>query len=72
MGGGGRSTQMVPLLHSSPTTWFGEWCQQVRCLIAVLLMVGRGHEGPDIVARLLDVAATPCKPQFKMADEVGG
>ncbi|GFR44474.1 hypothetical protein Agub_g5737, partial [Astrephomene gubernaculifera] len=42
---------------------------QVRCMAAVLLMVGRRQEAPQVVARLLDVAATPRKPQYSMAPE---
>eukprot|EP00887_Chlorella_sp_A99_P008017 scaffold12.g8017.t1 len=42
---------------------------QVRCMAAVLLMVGRGEEAPDVVARLLDVTQTPRKPQYVMASE---
>ena len=32
---------------------------QVRCMAAVLLMVGRGQEDPSVVAQLLDVEAHP-------------
>ncbi len=28
---------------------------QVRCMAAVLLMVGRGQEAPEVVQRLLDI-----------------
>lgn len=42
---------------------------QVRCIAAVLLMVGRRQEPPDIVQRLLDVQQEPCKPQYNMASE---
>jgi tRNA pseudouridine38/39 synthase len=38
-------------------------------MAAVLLMVGRGQEAPDIVKRLLDLEATPRKPQYTMAPE---
>jgi tRNA pseudouridine38/39 synthase len=37
--------------------------------MAVLLMVGRGQEDPSIVARLLDVPATPRKPQYTLAPD---
>lgn len=40
-------------------------------MAAVLLMVGRRQEVPEVVSRLLDVQATPCKPQYSMAPEVG-
>ncbi|GIL65068.1 hypothetical protein Vafri_18923 [Volvox africanus] len=42
---------------------------QVRCMAAVLLMVGRGQERPEIVSKLLDVETTPRKPQYSMAPE---
>ena len=37
-------------------------------MAAVLLMVGRGLEQPDVVARLLEADT---KPQYTMAPEVG-
>ena len=43
---------------------------QVRCIVAVLLMVGHGHERPEVVQQLLDTAANPRKPQYTMAAEV--
>ncbi len=39
-------------------------------MAAVLLMVGRRHEPPEIVQQLLDVKRRPCKPQYNMANEV--
>ena len=42
---------------------------QVRCMAAVLFMVGRGQEEPEIVSRLLDVEAHPGKPHYRMAPE---
>jgi hypothetical protein len=44
---------------------------QVRCIAAVLLLVGRGLEAPGVVARLLDTAGQPGKPQYCLAPEVG-
>ena len=41
---------------------------QVRCLMAVLMMVGKGQEEPDIVSTLLDVENTPRKPPYVIAD----
>lgn len=43
---------------------------QVRCMAAVLLMVGRGLERPEVVRQMLDVEGTPLKPQYNMAPEV--
>jgi len=42
---------------------------QVRCMVAVLTMIGRGEEDSGIVARLLDIAACPGKPSYRPADE---
>lgn len=41
----------------------------VRCIMAILLLVGEGREPPSIVSSLLDVAAVPGKPQYTMAAE---
>lgn len=40
---------------------------QVRCMAAVLLLVGRGLEDVEVVDQLLDVESNPCKPQYSMA-----
>ena len=45
---------------------------QVRCIAAVLLLVGRGLEAPSLVACLLDVEQLPGKPQYCLAPEVCG
>eukprot|EP00760_Papus_ankaliazontas_P035175 PhM_4_TR7652/c0_g1_i1/m.102706/K01855/PUS3, DEG1; tRNA pseudouridine38/39 synthase len=42
---------------------------QVRCMMSVLFMVGRGDEAPDIVTRLLDLRQTPKKPPYELAEE---
>ena len=42
----------------------------MRCLAAVLLMVGRGQEDSSIVSKLLDLQQTPAKPQYTLAAEV--
>ena len=36
-------------------------------MAAVLLMVGRGEEQPEIVQTLLDLERCPRKPQYPMA-----
>jgi tRNA pseudouridine38/39 synthase len=38
-------------------------------MAAVLFMVGRGEEEPGIIAKLLDVTATPCKPSYVIASD---
>lgn len=42
---------------------------QVRCIAAILLMVGRGHEKPGIVRDMLDIERQPRKPQYGLASE---
>ncbi|GMN60575.1 hypothetical protein TIFTF001_029655 [Ficus carica] len=43
---------------------------QVRCMVAVLFMIGRGFESPDVIDTLLDTDKTPRKPQYSMAPEI--
>ncbi|XP_013199182.1 tRNA pseudouridine(38/39) synthase [Amyelois transitella] len=43
---------------------------QIRCIMAVLLLVGQGLESPDIVKELLDVDTHPRKPQYSMALDI--
>ncbi|CAL4931277.1 unnamed protein product [Urochloa decumbens] len=43
---------------------------QVRCMVAVLFLIGQGLESPSVVDSLLDITKTPRKPQYKMASEL--
>lgn len=43
---------------------------QVRCMVAVMLLVGQGLEKPEIVLDLLDVEKYPRKPAFEMASDL--
>ncbi|XP_019427551.1 PREDICTED: tRNA pseudouridine(38/39) synthase-like isoform X1 [Lupinus angustifolius] len=43
---------------------------QVRCMVAVLFMVGKDLESPSVIDMLLDTEKIPRKPQFIMASEV--
>lgn len=43
---------------------------QVRCIVAILLLVGQRHERPDIIRELLDVEANPCTPQYSLASDI--
>ncbi|KAI1108663.1 pseudouridine synthase [Nemania sp. NC0429] len=42
---------------------------QIRCMVAVLFVVGQGLEDASVVDRLLDVAAEPRRPAYVMAHE---
>ncbi|XP_014243788.1 tRNA pseudouridine(38/39) synthase isoform X2 [Cimex lectularius] len=44
---------------------------QVRCIMAVLLLVGRGLEEPRIIAELLDTDKNTRKPQYALANPIG-
>lgn len=39
----------------------------VRCIMAILLLVGEGKEEPTIVRELLDIENCPSKPFYEMA-----
>ncbi|KAL2324679.1 hypothetical protein Fmac_023737 [Flemingia macrophylla] len=43
---------------------------QVRCMVAVLFMVGNDLESPNVIDMLLDTTRIPRKPQYTMASEV--
>eukprot|EP00057_Strongylocentrotus_purpuratus_P016892 XP_011671366.1 PREDICTED: tRNA pseudouridine(38/39) synthase [Strongylocentrotus purpuratus] len=40
---------------------------QVRCITAILFLIGQHKEKPEIIDQLLDVENEPCKPQYAMA-----
>lgn len=42
---------------------------QIRCMVAVLFLVGQGLEPPGIVAELLDAAKNPRRPNYILADD---
>lgn len=43
---------------------------QVRCMTAVLFMIGRGVESSSVIDELLDTSKTSRKPQYNMASEI--
>ncbi|GEQ69712.1 hypothetical protein JCM33374_g3386 [Metschnikowia sp. JCM 33374] len=43
---------------------------QVRCMVAVLFLVGQGLEAPSVVQELLDISRYPSKPLFEMANDL--
>jgi tRNA pseudouridine38/39 synthase len=42
---------------------------QIRCMVAVLFMVGQGLEDASVIDRLLDVTAEPRRPAYILANE---
>lgn len=60
-----RYDMMVLTLIGTAFLW-----HQVRCLVAILLLVGQGYEEPEVMVQLLDIETNPRKPQYSMASEV--
>jgi len=40
---------------------------QIRCMVAILFLVGKNQENPEIVKQLLYVESNPRRPQYNMA-----
>ncbi len=51
-------------VHGTAFLW-----HQVRCMVAVLFLVGQGLEEPSIIDELLDVEKNPGRPMYEMADD---
>lgn len=62
----GTDGRALYALHVKGTAFL--W-HQVRCMAAVLMMVGQKLEHPDVVQQLLDIEHNPCKPQYRYASE---
>lgn len=43
---------------------------QVRCMVAILFLVGQKLESPEIVKDLMDVTKFPTKPMYEMANDI--
>ena len=43
---------------------------QVRCMVAVLLMIGQKLENPEVIDWMLDIEQCPQRPQYNMASEI--
>ncbi|CAG8478530.1 12915_t:CDS:2 [Acaulospora morrowiae] len=52
-------------LHATAFLW-----HQVRCMVAILFLVGQGLEDPSVIDDLLDIEKTPAKPNYEMANEL--
>ena len=57
-------------MHLQSTVALFLW-HQVRCMVAILFLVGQGLEDPAIVNALLDVEGNEHigRPQYEMADD---
>ena len=43
---------------------------QIRCIVAVLLLIGEGLEDETVIDELLDVETNPCRPAYQMAADL--
>jgi len=43
---------------------------QIRCIMALLFLVGEGLEEETVISELLDVSAMPCRPAYSMASDL--
>ncbi|XP_009953951.1 PREDICTED: tRNA pseudouridine(38/39) synthase, partial [Leptosomus discolor] len=69
-GGGGEAGLADPFrLCQFEVTGQAFLYHQVRCMMAVLFLIGQGMESPEIIDELLDVEKNPRKPQYSMAVE---
>ncbi|NXI99611.1 PUS3 synthase, partial [Psophia crepitans] len=68
-GGGGSGLQDPFRLCQFEVTGQAFLYHQVRCMMAVLFLIGQGMEKPEIIDELLDVEKNPRKPQYSMAVE---
>ena len=53
------------VLHGSAFLW-----HQVRCMVAMLFLIGQGLESPSLIDKLLNTDVTPGKPMYDLAEDV--
>ncbi|ODQ79662.1 hypothetical protein BABINDRAFT_162029 [Babjeviella inositovora NRRL Y-12698] len=70
------SAQILPLNEGNNDNWYvfdlrgtAFLWHQVRCMVAVLFLVGQKLEAPLVVDYLLDVVLNPCRPYYDMASD---
>ncbi|KAL9114060.1 MAG: hypothetical protein Q9227_001832 [Pyrenula ochraceoflavens] len=49
------------VVHGSAFLW-----HQVRCMAAILFLIGQGLEQPSLISTLLDIEQTPSRPNYEM------
>mmetsp|Transcript_14241 Transcript_14241/g.39525 ORF Transcript_14241/g.39525 Transcript_14241/m.39525 type:complete len:658 (+) Transcript_14241:117-2090(+) len=52
-------------IHGQAFLW-----HQIRCIVSIMFLVGRGLEEPSIVTDLLDTSKYPGKPAYELANEI--
>lgn len=53
------------MVHGSGFLW-----HQIRCIVALLLLIGQGKEEIDLIKSLLDIEKYPCTPNYSIASEL--
>ncbi|KAL3233621.1 tRNA pseudouridine(38/39) synthase [Nakaseomyces bracarensis] len=43
---------------------------QVRCMTAILFLIGQGLEEPELINAMIDISTTPQKPIYEMANDI--
>ena len=59
----------VPKIYSFTLHGSGFLWHQVRCMVAVLFLIGQGLETPLLVSQLLDIVKHPQRPNYEMASD---
>ena len=50
------------MVHGSGFLW-----HQIRCIVAILILIGQGKEGIDLIQSLLNIEKYPCTPNYQIA-----
>lgn len=58
-------TMCEMIIDASSFLW-----HQIRCIIALLILVGQEKEKPSLIEELLDVSKWPAKPQYNIGSEL--
>ncbi len=53
------------MVHGSGFLW-----HQIRCIVAILFLIGQGKEEIDLVKALLDIERYPSTPNYQIASEL--
>jgi tRNA pseudouridine38/39 synthase len=59
----------LPHLYTFSLTGSAFLWHQVRCIMSILFMVGKGQEKPSIVSDMLDIQKYPAKPVYELAPD---
>ncbi|KAI0147745.1 pseudouridine synthase [Xylariaceae sp. FL1272] len=64
-----ESTEVYPKVYYFHVRGSAFLWHQIRCMVAILFMVGQGLEDASIIDRLLDIEAEPRRPNYVLANE---